>query len=81
VICNGEEVLTLGGTQAEYNVDIWSGNHPFYQVRARSRQLHCLGGADESATRQRRGRSQTHMQQPVVGVVRKEGELRARWLR
>ena len=31
VVCNGEEVLTISGTQAEYNVDVWSGNHPFYQ--------------------------------------------------
>ena len=30
VICNGQEVMTVGGTQAEYVVDIWSGNHPFY---------------------------------------------------
>ena len=31
VICNGEEVMTLGGTREEYVVDIWSGNHPFFQ--------------------------------------------------
>ena len=31
VFCNGEEVMTVGGTQAEYVVDIWSGNHPFFQ--------------------------------------------------
>lgn len=31
VICNGEEVLTISGTQKEYNVDVWSGNHPFFQ--------------------------------------------------
>tara|TARA_B110000977_G_scaffold132451_1_gene168659 strand:+ start:17825 stop:18154 length:330 start_codon:yes stop_codon:yes gene_type:complete len=30
VFCNGEEVMTVGGTQAEYVVDIWSGNHPFF---------------------------------------------------
>ena len=23
--------MTVGGTQAEYVVDIWSGNHPFFQ--------------------------------------------------
>ena len=28
VFCNGEEVMTVGGTQAEYVVDIGSGNHP-----------------------------------------------------
>ena len=22
--------MTVGGTQAEYVVDIWSGNHPFF---------------------------------------------------
>lgn len=31
VICNGEEVMTISGTQAEYNVDVWSGNHPYFQ--------------------------------------------------
>lgn len=31
VICNGEEVLQLGGVKSEYVVDIWSGNHPFFQ--------------------------------------------------
>ena len=31
VVCNGEEVLTTSGTQPGYNVDIWSGNHPFFQ--------------------------------------------------
>lgn len=31
VYCNGEEVLTTSGTQAKYTVDIWSGNHPFFQ--------------------------------------------------
>ncbi len=30
VICNGEVVMTVGATQPEINVDVWSGNHPFY---------------------------------------------------
>ncbi|KAF5837397.1 plastid/chloroplast ribosomal protein L31 [Dunaliella salina] len=30
VICNGVEVMRLGGTKPQYNVDIYSGNHPFY---------------------------------------------------
>ncbi|MDM8528585.1 50S ribosomal protein L31 [Anaerolineales bacterium HSG24] len=30
VICNGEVVMTVGATQPELRVDIWSGNHPFY---------------------------------------------------
>jgi large subunit ribosomal protein L31 len=30
VLCNGEIVLKLGSTKKELNVDIWSGNHPFY---------------------------------------------------
>lgn len=28
--CNGELVMTTGGTQKQYTVDVWSGNHPFY---------------------------------------------------
>jgi len=31
VYCNGEVVKTTKGTQPEYKVDIWSGNHSFYQ--------------------------------------------------
>merc|ERR1719335_1233890 len=31
VYCNGKIVLTVGGSQAKYVVDLWSGNHPFYQ--------------------------------------------------
>ncbi|XP_057531572.1 50S ribosomal protein L31, chloroplastic [Amaranthus tricolor] len=30
VYCNGELIMTTGGTQKEYTVDVWSGNHPFY---------------------------------------------------
>ncbi|XP_050366485.1 50S ribosomal protein L31, chloroplastic [Argentina anserina] len=30
VYCKGELVMTAGGTQKEYVVDVWSGNHPFY---------------------------------------------------
>ncbi|KAJ4824563.1 hypothetical protein Tsubulata_033795 [Turnera subulata] len=30
VYCNGELVMTTGGTQKEYVVDTWSGNHPFF---------------------------------------------------
>lgn len=26
-----EQVLTVGGTKKEYYVELWSGNHPFYQ--------------------------------------------------
>lgn len=31
VVCNGVEVMVLCGTKAKYNVDVYSGNHPFYQ--------------------------------------------------
>lgn len=34
VICNGVEVMTVGGTKPVYNVEIYSGNHPFYQGAA-----------------------------------------------
>ena len=34
VFCNGEEVLTTSGTQEKYTVDVWSGNHPFFQGAA-----------------------------------------------
>ncbi|KAL6982752.1 60S ribosomal protein L31 [Sarracenia purpurea var. burkii] len=38
VFCNGELVMTTGGTQEEYVVDVWSGNHPFY-LGSRSKGL------------------------------------------
>ena len=30
VIVEGEEVMTVGATIPEINVEIWSGTHPFY---------------------------------------------------
>lgn len=30
VICNGEVVMTVGSTQPEIHVEVWSGNHPFF---------------------------------------------------
>lgn len=35
VICNGEVVMTIGSTQPELHVEIWSGNHPFYTGQQR----------------------------------------------
>jgi len=36
VFCNGEQVMSMGGTQDNYVVDIWSGNHPFYLGKSSS---------------------------------------------
>lgn len=30
VYCNGEMIIEIGSTKPELNVDVWSGNHPFY---------------------------------------------------
>lgn len=30
VMCDGVEVMRVGSTQPEINVEVWSGNHPFY---------------------------------------------------
>lgn len=30
VYCDGQLVMIVGSTKPELNVDIWSGNHPFY---------------------------------------------------
>ena len=30
VYCDGQLVLKVGSTKQRLNVDIWSGNHPFY---------------------------------------------------
>ena len=30
VYCDGQLIMKVGSTQKRLNVDIWSGNHPFY---------------------------------------------------
>ena len=30
VYCDGQLIMTVGSTKPRLNVDIWSGNHPFY---------------------------------------------------
>jgi len=30
VYCDGQLVLKIGSTKPRLNVDLWSGNHPFY---------------------------------------------------
>ncbi len=30
VFCNGKLIMTVGSTKPELQVDLWSGNHPFY---------------------------------------------------
>lgn len=35
VICNGEVVMTVGSTKPELQVEIYSGNHPFYTGQQR----------------------------------------------
>jgi large subunit ribosomal protein L31 len=30
VYCDGQLVMIVGSTKPQLNVDIWSGNHPFY---------------------------------------------------
>ena len=30
VYCDGQLVMTVASTRPELNIDIWSGNHPFF---------------------------------------------------
>jgi large subunit ribosomal protein L31 len=30
VFCDGKLIFITGSTKAELNIDVWSGNHPFY---------------------------------------------------
>ena len=30
VFCDGQLIMKVGSTKPRLNVDIWSGNHPFY---------------------------------------------------
>jgi large subunit ribosomal protein L31 len=35
VICNGEQVMTVGAAVPEMHVEVWSGTHPFYTGQQR----------------------------------------------
>lgn len=35
IVCEGEVVLETYSTRPEINVDVWSGNHPFYTGQQR----------------------------------------------
>jgi len=35
VYCNGELIMTVGATQPQLNVEVWSGTHPFYTGQQR----------------------------------------------
>jgi large subunit ribosomal protein L31 len=59
VYCNGQVVMTVGSTQPELHVDVWSGNHPFFtgtqkiidtegRVERFLRKYGMLEGADQS---------------------------------
>ena len=30
VYCDGQEIMTVSSTKPDLQVDIWSGNHPFF---------------------------------------------------
>jgi large subunit ribosomal protein L31 len=30
VYCDGQQIMTISSTKPQLNVDIWSGNHPFF---------------------------------------------------
>lgn len=30
VYCDGQHIMNVGSTKEKLNVDIWSGNHPFF---------------------------------------------------
>jgi len=63
VFCNGEHVLTVAGTQKEYVVDVWSGNHPFY-LGSRSQTL--VDDDQVSKFRKRYGSITQFMEIPVL---------------
>jgi large subunit ribosomal protein L31 len=35
VYCNGELIMSVGTTQPQLNVEVWSGTHPFYTGQQR----------------------------------------------
>lgn len=30
VYCDGKHIMTIGSTKPKLNIDVWSGNHPFF---------------------------------------------------
>ena len=52
VVYNGEVIMTVGATQPEIIVDIWSGTHPFYT--GESRLIDTEGQVDRFMRRLRR---------------------------
>ena len=42
VYCDGQLIMKVGSTQPKLNVDIWSGNHPFYTGSQKILDTDCL---------------------------------------
>ncbi|GAB4271351.1 MAG: hypothetical protein Kow0080_16660 [Candidatus Promineifilaceae bacterium] len=62
VIVDGEVVMTVGSTQPEIRVEIWSGTHPFYT--GNQRLLDTEGQVDRFMRRlQRRAQIQAELEQ------------------
>jgi ribosomal protein L31 len=67
VFCNGVEVMTVGGTKETYNVDVYSGNHPFYQVRGTQLGLEeCARTAAAAAPGSSSNRSRMRVQMQLM---------------
>ncbi len=71
VICNGQVVMTVGSTKPELNVDVWSGNHPFYTGNQKlidtegrvERFLRKYGMFDQSASNQEESKPEDNKQE------------------
>jgi large subunit ribosomal protein L31 len=71
VICNGKVVMTVGSTKPELNVDVWSGNHPFYTGNQKiidtegrvERFLRKYGMFDQSASNQEESKPEDSQQE------------------
>ena len=48
VFCDGQLIMKTGSTRPNLNVDVWSGNHPFY---TRSQKILDTEGRVERFTR------------------------------
>lgn len=67
VIYNGEVVMTIGATQPEIIVEIWSGSHPFYTGQARL--IDTEGQVDRFMRRLRRREEMTVQQREAADAT------------
>jgi large subunit ribosomal protein L31 len=82
VYCNGELIMSVGATQPQLNVEVWSGTHPFYTGQQRivdtegqvERFVKRLERREGMTPRSKSGKAQRRKErQTIVEIVDEEG--------